>query len=87
MGNLGDILQKKIKQMGATRQVEAAGVIERVQEELEKHIPKEDFEVISFNRGMLKIKAKNSVVASEIQRNTQNIKNNLGKIDSIKIAS
>lgn len=31
MGNLGEILQKKIRQMGAERQVEAAGVVEAAQ--------------------------------------------------------
>jgi len=67
MGNLGEILQQKIKDMGATRQVEAAGVVEAAQKELEKFIPADDFEVVSFNRGTLKIKAKNSVVASEIR--------------------
>jgi len=42
--------------MGASRQVEAAGVVEAAQKELEKYVPAEDFEVISFNRGTLKIK-------------------------------
>jgi len=75
MGNLGEILQKKIRQMGAERQVEAAGVVEAAQKEIAKYIPEEDFEVISFNRGTLKVKVKNSVVASELQLISHKIKN------------
>lgn len=75
MGNLEEVLRKKIKQMGAERQVEAAGVVEAAQKELAKYIPEEDFEVISFNRGALKIRARSSVVASEIQIIGHKIKN------------
>lgn len=68
MGNLGEILKNRIQKMGATRQVEAAGIVEAAQREISKYVPEEDFEVVSFNRGTLKIKAKNAVVASEINR-------------------
>jgi hypothetical protein len=83
MGNLGEILQKKIRQMGAERQVEAAGVVEAAQKEIAKYIPEEDFEVVSFNRGILKVKVKNSVVASEIQMINHKLKSNA--IKSIKV--
>ncbi len=79
MGNLGDVLAKKIKSMGIDRQVEAVGVVEQAQKEIAKYIPEEDFEVVSFNRGTLKIKAKSSVVAAEIRihfkKFTKEIKN------------
>jgi hypothetical protein len=84
MGNLGEILQKKIRQMGAERQVEAAGVVEAAQKEIAKYIPEEDFEVVSFNRGTLKVKVKNSVVASELNLNCNSIKKII-QIKSIKI--
>lgn len=67
MGNLGDVLKKKINRMGISRQVEAAGIVEKARKEIAKYIPEEDFEVISYNRGTLKVKAKSSVVASEIR--------------------
>lgn len=83
MGNLESVLKKKIKQMGAERQVEAAGVVEAAQKEIAKYIPEEDFEVISFNRGTLKIKVKSSVVASELQMISHKLKNNM--IKNIKV--
>jgi len=67
VGNLGDILKQRIKAMGAERQVEAAGVVEAAQKEIAKYIPEEDFEVVSFNRGTLKVRVKSSVVASELR--------------------
>lgn len=85
MGNLESILKKKIKEMGAERQVEAAGVVEAAQKEIAKYIPKEDFEVISFNRGTLKVKVKSSVVASELQMVRSKI--NIEKMKNIKTVS
>ncbi len=66
MGNLDDILAKKMKQLGISRQVEAVGVVEAAQKEIAKFIPEEDFEVISYKDKILKIKASSSVVATEI---------------------
>jgi hypothetical protein len=66
VGNLEAILKKKIKQMGAERQVEAAGVVEAAQKEIAKYIPEEDFEVISFNRGTLKVRVRSAVAANEM---------------------
>jgi len=83
LGNLEEVLRKKIKQMGAERQVEAAGVVEAAQKELAKYIPEEDFEVISFNRGALKIRARSSVVASEIKMAEAKIK--IEKIKRLKV--
>lgn len=67
MGNFDDILQKKINQMGIGRQVEAVGVVEQAAKEIAKYIPTEDFEVVSFNRGTLKVRVQSAAVASEIQ--------------------
>ncbi len=85
MGNLDNILKKKLKSLGIARQVEAADVVERAQKELEKYIPKEDFEVISFNRGVLKVKVASSVVASEIQMRVQKIKEEIEEVKNIRV--
>jgi len=83
MGNLGEILKKKIKSMGVERQVEAAGVVEAAQKEIAKYIPEEDFEVVSFNRGTLKIKVNSSSAASELQMASHKIKKEM--IKNLKI--
>jgi hypothetical protein len=74
MGDFDDILKKKINQMGIGRQVEAVGVVEQAAKEIAKYIPQEDFEVVSFNRGTLKIKVANSVVANEVKMASNHIK-------------
>ena len=73
MGNLGDILSKKIKSLGIERQVEAADVCERAIEEIAKFIPREDFEVVSFNRETLTVSVKASAVATELRLNQKKI--------------
>lgn len=85
MGNLGDALQKSINRLGVSRQVEAVGVVEKATEEIAKFIPREDFEVISFNRGTLKIKATNSAVASEISFINKKIKSARTGVKRIQI--
>lgn len=72
--------------MGIERQVEAVGVVEQAQKEIGKYIPEEDFEVISFNRGTLKVKVKSSVVANEINLKKKEIQKN-GLIKNIRISS
>lgn len=84
MGNFDDILKKKINQMGIGRQVEAVGVVERAREEIAKYLPAEDFEVISFNRGTLKVKVSSSVVANELQFITSDLKNAIKELKSLK---
>jgi len=66
MGNLDNILRKKLKSLGVERQVEAAGVVEIATAEIAKYIPREDFEVISFKNKTLKVSAVSSVVANEL---------------------
>jgi len=87
MGDFDDILKKKFNQMGIGRQVEAVGVVEQATKEIAKYIPQEDFEVVSFNRGTLKIKVANSVVANEIQLYLNKIKKEISGIKSIRIAN
>ena len=70
MGNFDDILKKKLNSLGISRQVEAAGVVEAARKEIAKFIPEEDFEVVSFNRRILKINTSSAVVANEIILNS-----------------
>lgn len=85
MGNLDDTLSKKMKQLGIERQVEAAGAVEKATKEITKTINKDDFKVISFNNGIIKIATSSSVVASEIQAKAHNIMSSNRNIDHIKI--
>lgn len=73
MGNLGDTLAKKLKQLGIERQVEAAGVVEAAQNEIEKYLDKEDFEIISFVNNVLKVVTSSSSAASELNLNSYQI--------------
>ncbi len=66
MGNLGNILKNKIEELGISKQVEAVDIVERATKEIAKFIPAEDFEVVSFNKGIIKIAVKSSSVANEI---------------------
>lgn len=86
MGNLDDALKKHAKRFGIDRQVEAVGIVERAQKEIAKYIPEEDFEVISYNRGTLKVKVVSSVVANELQIQINNIKKTLN-INLIRIVN
>ncbi len=83
MGNLDDTLKKHAKRLGIERQVEAVGVVEKAQKEIAKYIPEEDFEVISYNRDVLKVRVASSVVASELQINLDSVKTGLG-VNNIK---
>lgn len=74
MGNLGDSLQKHAKRLGIEKQVEAVGVVEKATEEIAKYIPREDFEVISFKDGVLKITVNSSAAASEINMTAGKLK-------------
>ena len=67
MGNLEDILKKHAKRLGIERQVEAVGVVEVAAKEVEKYASKEEFEVISFKEGVLKIGTFSGSAASSIR--------------------
>lgn len=77
MGNLDDAIKKHAKRLGIDRQVEAVGIVEKAQKEITKYISEEDFEVISYNRGTLKIKVVSSVVANELQMKNKELKDKL----------
>lgn len=74
MSDLKDILKGSLARLGVARQVEAAGVVEVATKKIAEFIDPNDFEVISFKDGTLKVAAKNSVVASEIQLKSNSIK-------------
>lgn len=90
MGNLDNILKKKIKSLGIERQVEAVGVVEAATEEIAKLMPKEDFEIVSFKDGVIKIYTNSSEASSEIQLRSAEILKNLNfgeKIKRIRVIS
>lgn len=84
MGNLGDSLQKSINRLGISRQVTAVGVVERATTEIAKYIPREEFEVISFNRGTLKVGVVSAAIASELQLSANKIKSTISDIKKIR---
>jgi hypothetical protein len=75
MGNISVELEKSLNRLGIKRQVDAVGVVEKVSNYLGELFPREDFEVISFNRGTVKIATKSGALASEIQAQAFRIKN------------
>lgn len=79
MGNLDNVLKKKIRSLGIARQVEAAGVVEAATAEIAKYIPREDFEVISFKNGVLKLGVASSATASELQLIKEKVIGALGR--------
>lgn len=78
MGNIDKELKKRLRSLGVERQVESAGVVEAATAEIAKYIPKEDFEVISFKDGILKVEAPSSAAASELRMSFSTIKKSLG---------
>lgn len=81
MGNLDDTLAKRMKQLGIKRQVDAAGVVEAAEKEIAKILPREDFEVISFKDGTLKVYVVSSPAANELQMHRDEIIEQLMNID------
>lgn len=84
MGNLGESLAKRIKQLGIERQVEAAGLVEAATAEISNYLAKEDFEVISFKEGILKVVTTSSSAASELNLNSYQVIKNLVNKGQIK---
>jgi hypothetical protein len=76
MGNLGDVLKKHAKRLGIDRQVEAVRVVEKTTKIIAKYIPREDFEVVSFKDGALKIWTQSSSASAEIMGLGNKIKTN-----------
>lgn len=87
MSNIGKELEKALNRRGIKRQVEAVGVVEVAQKEVAQFIAPEDFEVISFKDGVLKIKAESSVVACEIQMALPKILKSSDLIKKIRVVS
>jgi hypothetical protein len=85
MGNLGEILKGSVARLGITRQIEAVDIVEKATEEIAKFIPREDFEVISFNRGTLKIKTRHPAVSSEIMMSKSHLLSQLPVIKKIRL--
>lgn len=81
MGNLGDELKGSLNRLGITRQVEAVGVVERAQQEIGKFIPADDFEIISFKDGVLKIGTESTIVNSEIRLRETELKEKIAEKD------
>jgi hypothetical protein len=69
MGNLGDSLQKHANRLGISRQVKAVGVVEASNVEISKYIKQEEFEVISFKDGVLKVGTESSSAQNYITLN------------------
>lgn len=78
--DIKDILKGSLERLGVAKQVEAAVVVEKATEEIAKFIPKEDFEVVSFKDGVLKIKTANSNVSNEIRYRVSQLSAGVKKI-------
>jgi hypothetical protein len=67
MSNFENILSKRIQELGIERQVEAVGVVEDAVKVIAEILPRQDFEVISFKDGVLKVAVASCAAASELQ--------------------
>lgn len=77
MGNLEFTLNKRLRDLGLKKQVDAAMVVAEAQKSIEKVFGErgnENLKVVSFKKGVLKIAAKNSAWATECQGNITKIK-------------
>ena len=73
VGDIEETLTKRLNQLGIRRQVDAAGVVEAAEKEIAKILPREDFEVISFKNGTLKVFTASSPAANELQLSSAKI--------------
>jgi hypothetical protein len=87
MGNLDDTLNRHAKILGIEKQVEAVGVVEKATEVIAKYIPREDFEVISFKDGVLKVGVDNNIVGNELALCSNQILKGLKSIKISRIAT
>jgi hypothetical protein len=77
MGNLDNIFEKRLKQLGIKKKVEAALIVEDAQKSIKKVLGErgeQNLKAISFKNGVLKVAATNNLWAAECQ----------GRIDQIK---
>lgn len=85
MGNIEDTLAKRMNQLGIKRQIDAAGVVEAAGKEIAKILPREDFEVISFKEGALKVYASSSSAANEVSLHKNQLFIKISKIKRLRI--
>jgi hypothetical protein len=79
MGNLGDIFEKRVNQLGIKKQVDAALVVQESQDRLKEIFGadvEKNLQVISFNNGTLKIAARTNAWANESQAQILKIRKN-----------
>ncbi len=65
-----NLFKKRLETLGIARQVDAAIVVSDVQRIIEDNLPSgahENVQVVSFNRGVLKISTSSSAWAAEVQ--------------------
>jgi xanthine dehydrogenase iron-sulfur cluster and FAD-binding subunit A len=77
MGNLENIFDKRLKQLGIKNKVEASLIVEEAQKEIERVFKQrgvENLKAISFKKGVLKIGATNNLWAAECQGKLSEIK-------------
>lgn len=77
MGNVGDIFEKRMKQLGIKKQVDASMIVAEAQENIEKALGKrgsDNVQVVSYNKGVLKIAVTNNAWASECRGHESKIK-------------
>lgn len=86
MSNLQDVIAKKMERMGISRQVEAVGVVERATAEIAKLIPRDDFRVISYKDGVLRVYFISATVASEVFAQKSSLLKKIG-VSKIKYLS
>ena len=70
MGNLGETFNKRVKQLGLKKQVDASMIVQKAQVVIEKKFGergRENLKAISFRAGVLKIAASSNVWAAECQ--------------------
>lgn len=70
MGNLGGTFDKRLKELGLKKQVDASMIVAEAQSLIKEKLGKrgeENLKAISFRRGVLKVAASNNVWAAECQ--------------------
>lgn len=72
MGNLGGTFEKRMKQLGIKKQVDASMIVEEAQKKIKEIFGErgaENLRVVSYRNGILKIAASSNAWAAECQGN------------------
>jgi hypothetical protein len=83
MGNLGNVFDKRMNQLGLKKQVDASMVVEETQAKIDKIFGdrgRENLKVTSFKDGVIKIAASSNVWAAECQNRFVNKDPKISKI-------